>query len=129
MANIYGYRYDPHEPDPRKAMSIPEDCANYGWEPLDPRWNETDLMQLLMYEHDENDDVHLRFCETPEYIEFKISVEPFEDSESCRSASRNMPGYIILNQIGVMVTGTLNWHQELLTSKWKTVKLEKGKWE
>ena len=121
MANIYGYRYDPHNPDPR-ALTIPEDCANHGWEPFDPRWNETDLMQLLMYEHDDIDEVHLCFCETLEYIEFKISLEPFEHSIPSGSASRNMSDYIILSQIGVMVSGTLNWQQELLSSKWKTVK-------
>ena len=124
MANIYGYRVDPHNPDPR-AITIPEDCANYGWEPFDPRWNETDLMQQLMHDHDGIDEVHMCVCETPEYTEIKISLAPFEHSRSYGFCSkyphRSIVDYTILTQIGVMVTGTENWQQELLPSKWKNV--------
>lgn len=126
MANIYGYRYDPHNPNPR-ALIIPEDCVNYGWESSDPRWNETDLIQQLMHEHDGVDVVYCCCCETPEYREFKMSLEPFEHSmpwEFCsKYPYRSIVDCTVLYEIGVMVTGTLNWQQEILSSlKWKTTK-------
>lgn len=126
MANIYGFRHDSHNPDPR-ALTIPEECANHGWEPFDPRWNETDLMQQVMHEHDGVDILHMSICETPEYWEIKMSLEPFEHSNPWEFCSkyphRNIVDHTILTQIGVMVSGSLNWQQELLTSKWKIVKV------
>ena len=126
MSEMYGYRCDRQESDPRKAVTVPEDCINYGWEPFDPRWGETDLIQQLMHEHDGIDEVHCCYRETPGYLEFKISLEPFEHSMSCKFCSkyphRSILDHTILTQIGIMVTGTLNWEQQLLSLKWKIVK-------
>lgn len=131
MANIYGYRRDLHEPDPRKAVTIPEDCANYGWEPHDSRWDETDIIQKISSTDDVDDKCviyyHAQEAHSNEtgYTEVRLSLEPFDGAISIfycpKYPWRSIADIAIMNIFGVMLSGTLDWKQSLLSSDWKRI--------